>query len=197
MNQGVRRGLVVALAGVLVIALTGIAGGKIKTKTFSSGDINKTIVDPPFSESATTTYDFTLNKKKFKRAKVKDVDLAVRISHDDAEDLTLSLSHRGRTVDLSTRNGSTTDDPEEEAYGSGSRDCNGTFTVFNDEAETAIEDGAMPWPGQFKPEERLSVFDGTKLKGKWTLSIQDYAAIFGGELDCTELEIKYKKKKRK
>jgi hypothetical protein len=35
------------------------------------------------------------------------------------------------------------------------------------------------------------------LKGLWRVSVEDYADFFTGELNCAELEIKYKKKKRK
>jgi subtilisin-like proprotein convertase family protein len=188
MKRGVRRALVAATVGALVLAFAGIAGGKIKTKTFSSGDIDRTIPDP-----GTTSHTFNIRKK---RSKVKDVNVNVRITHDDSEDLLISLSHAGRTVDLSSMNGETTG-PEDEAYGTGAQSCDGTSTKFNDEAETEVEDANTPFGGQFVPEESLSTFDRTRLKGAWTLTVEDYDAAFDGELNCAELEIKYKKKKKR
>jgi extracellular elastinolytic metalloproteinase len=188
MKRGFRRTLVAAMAGTLALAFAGIAGGAIKTKTFSSGDIDRVIPDP-----GTTSHTFDIHKK---RSKVKDVNVNVRITHVDAEDLLISLNHAGRTIDLSSKNGDFTEGPEEEAYGTGAQSCDGTFTEFNDEAETPVEDSTDPFAGQFVPEQSLSAFDGAKLKGAWTLSVEDYDGLFTGELNCAELEIKYKKKKK-
>jgi subtilisin-like proprotein convertase family protein len=178
--------LVAALVGALTIAFAGIAGGKIKTKTYSSGDIDRVV-----SDLTTATHGFII---KTKRAKVKDVNLAVRMSHTSTGDLNISLtSPGGETVPVIEAGGpfSTAD------FGSGSEDCNGTFTTLNDEAETPIGDGTAPYNGQFRPDNRLSALDGSKLKGTWRLTIDDDYFQDDGVLHCAELEIKYKKKKKK
>jgi subtilisin-like proprotein convertase family protein len=194
MKRGVSAGLIVALASVLVIAFAGIAGGKIKTKTFSSGTINEEFGGASGTPSS-IAQEFALTQKRFKRSKVKDVDVAVRISHTYNNDIDLSLrSPSGRTVELSTDNGADTDDD----YGSGDDSCAGTMTEFNDEAETPIEDATSPFNGQFLPEEPLSTLDRTKVKGTWTLTASDdFPPLDDGALHCAELEIKYRKKKKK
>jgi subtilisin-like proprotein convertase family protein len=188
MKQGNRRAwlLVGALVGVLMLAFAGIAGGVIRTKTFSSGTIAKNFGFSPTS----TSQEITINKK---RSKVKDVNAAVRITHTYDADVVLTLfAPNGSSVDLSSHNGG-----EENDYGSGSGSCAGTKTVFNDEAETSIEDGVAPFAAQFKPEEPRSELDGSKLKGTWRLGVSDgYALEDDGTLQCFELEIKYKKKKK-
>jgi subtilisin-like proprotein convertase family protein len=186
MKQGIRRGLIAAMVGALVLAFAGIAGGALKTKTFSSGTIAKDFGASP----ASVSQDITIGKK---RAKVKDVNAAVRITHTYDEDVTLTLfAPNGSSVDLSSNNGGSGDD-----YGSGSESCSGTKTVFNDEAETAIEDGTPPYAGQFKPEDPLSELDGAKLKGTWRLVATDtFDFLDDGTLQCFDLEIKYKYKKK-
>jgi subtilisin-like proprotein convertase family protein len=192
MRQGNRRAwlLVGAVAGVLVLAFAGIAGGKIKTKTFSSGELDRLIPDVGADQSLPHTFNI-----KTKRAKVKDVNVSVRLSHTFPGDLTSTLEGpKGQVVELENSDDFTGGEPG--GMGSGAENCNGTFTVFNDEAETSIYDGENPWAGQFKPGEPLSEFDGSKLKGKWTFRVTDTVPGDEGILHCVELEIKYKKKKK-
>jgi subtilisin-like proprotein convertase family protein len=191
MRQGNRRAwlLVGAVAGVLLLAFAGIAGGKIKTKTFSSGEIDRFIPDTGGDDALPHTFNI-----KTKRSKVKDVNVAIRISHTSNADLLITLTGpNGNTVKLSSFDGLTF---FEDDFGSGAENCNGTFTVFNDEAETSINDGSSPYNGQFTPQEPLSAFDGSKLKGKWTLTVEDQASGDDGVLHCAELEVKYRKKKK-
>jgi subtilisin-like proprotein convertase family protein len=189
MKQGIRRGLVLVLAGVLVLGVAGIAGGKVKTRTFSSGDIDRAIPDP-----GTTSHVFDLKKKRFKRSKVKDVDVAVRITHEDVEDLLISVTApNGREVDLSSMNGTDFDND----YGTGDQSCSGELTVFNDEAEASVEDAEAPFTGQYVPEDPLSELDRSRVKGLWRVSVEDYDSALTGELNCAELQVKYKKKKKR
>jgi subtilisin-like proprotein convertase family protein len=191
MKQGNRRAwlLIGATVGVLALAFAGLAGAKIKTKTFSSGDIDRAIPDP-----GKTSHVFDLKKKRFKRSKVKDVNVAVRISHEEVEDVLISVTApNGREVDLSSMNGT----PFDNDYGTGDQSCSGELTVFNDEAETPVEDAEAPFAGQFVPEDPLSELDRSRVKGLWRVSVEDYDAFFDGVLNCAELEVKYKKKKRK
>jgi subtilisin-like proprotein convertase family protein len=191
MKQGNRRAwlLIGAIVGVLALAFAGLAGAKQKTKTFSSGEIDRLI--PDVGDGTSLPHHFNI---KTKRSKVKDVNVSVRATHSYDGDLRLRLTGpRGQTALLHDINGSESD----QNFGSGATNCNGTFTVFNDEAETPISEGTGPYNGQFKPEEPLGVFDNTKLKGKWTFEVEDVLSNDEGILHCVELEIKYKKKKKK
>jgi subtilisin-like proprotein convertase family protein len=191
MKQGNRHALLLtgAIVGVLVLAFAGLAGAKIKTKTFSSGELDRFIPD-----GGDPALPHTFNIKT-KRSKVKDINVAIRISHTSNADLLITLtSPKGETVKLSSFEGLTFFESD---FGSGGENCSGTFTKFNDEAETSINDGTSPYNGQFKPQEPLSAFDGSRLKGKWTLTVDDQASGDDGIFHCTELEIKYKKKKKK
>jgi subtilisin-like proprotein convertase family protein len=189
MQRGIRRALIAAMVGALALAFAGIAGGKIKTKTFSSGTINE-----EFGDFETATHEFDLNKKRFKRSRVKDVNASVRISTSCGGPLEINVTGpTGRTVALKQDEilSCFTD------FGSGSESCSGTFTTFNDEAETPIGSGAAPYAGQFKPDQALSGLDGTKVKGTWRVAVTD-PDDFGDTsvLHCAELEIKYRKKKK-
>jgi hypothetical protein len=76
---------------------------------------------------------------------LEDVDINVDITHPDEHDLSISVSHGGKTVVLAS------------AIGSG---ANYTGTIFNDEASTSITAAAAPFAGSFRPQNPLSAFDG-------------------------------------
>jgi len=180
-REGPRGARFLALvAGVALLATTASANAAVKTKTFSSGDID---LDVPGMDIATSK----LNVRP--KGKIKDVKVSVRISHPFVGDLYLLLTDpKGNPVRLSTGNGGDGDD-----YGSGSTDCNGTFTTFNDGAPTAITAGVPPFNGPHIPEDFLSELDGGKTKGNWRLHVIDGEGGTGGALHCWELRIKYKK----
>ena len=50
------------------------------------------------------------------------------------------------------------------------------LTTLSDEATVAIANGASPFTGTYRPEQALSAFDYTNLRGKWTLSIKNTGA---------------------
>jgi uncharacterized repeat protein (TIGR01451 family) len=131
-------------------------------------------------------------------AKVVDVNVSVRVVHQLTADLDLELVHAGKTVELSTDNGSSAD------YGSGAADCTGSFTVFDDDtASPRVSDNGTdsPFAGTFKPESYasasgaqvagsgLSAFDGKPSEGDWILKIADDTATNVGALVCWKLEI--------
>ena len=100
-------------------------------------------------------------------------------------DLTVSLRHPdGTTVVLMDREGSNGDD-----LGSGSKDCSGTMTIFDDDATTSVVDGSAPYLGQFKPEEPLSTFDGLATAGTWYVEVKDSFGLDQGNVFCVDLEI--------
>lgn len=174
-----RRTGVVILAGIAVLAFAAVALAAVKTKTFSTGSISKAINDQ----------DVRFQKIQVrKRGKLRDLDVAVRADHTEIEDLTLLLeSPKGKFVKLYT-NAASGDD-----LGSGSDSCGGTPTVFDDEAATPVENGTAPLDGRFRPEQSLSKFNRSQIRGKWTLIISDGDGGDSGTLFCAKLQMRYKK----
>ena len=116
---------------------------------------------------------------------VREVALGLRANHTWMSDLTVSLRHPdGTTVVLMDREGSNGDD-----LGSGSKDCSGTMTIFDDDATTSVVDGSAPYLGQFKPEEPLSTFDGLATAGTWYIEVKDSFGLDQGNVFCVDLEI--------
>ena len=109
---------------------------------------------------------------------VREVALGLRANHTWMSDLTVSLRHPdGTTVVLMDREGSNGDD-----FGSGSKDCSGTLTVFDDDATTSVVDGSAPYLGQFEPEEPLSTFDGLATSGTWYVEVKDSFGLDQGNV---------------
>gem|GEM_PF-6148900 len=74
--------------------------------------------------------------------------------------------------------------------GSGTNDCSGTPTSFDDLAATSITAGSAPFAGSFSPEEPLSAFAGEDQEGGWILRIADTAAADTGTVGCVQLRIR-------
>jgi hypothetical protein len=96
------------------------------------------------------------------------VNVGVRVSHPNVAQLHVYLFRGQKYVPLATNVGGAGNN-----FGSGSADCNGTFTVFDGAAPTFIQTGAAPFNGAFRPEGSLGLFDGDKPKGTWRLFIYD------------------------
>ena len=110
----------------------------------------------------------------------------VRLDHTFDSDLWISLiSPAGTAVDLSSGNGGAGDN-----YGSGSNDCSGTPTSFDDIAGTSVTAGSAPFAGSFRPEEPLSAFAGENQEGGWVLRISDVATQDTGTVGCVRLRIR-------
>ena len=182
----------VCVAALLAVAATALlaapASAKTKTKTYSSGPIHAPIIDNTFNL-------YPLRAKG--KGKIRDVNVAVRITHPFDRDLDIYLvSPRAKFVQLSSDNGGSNND-----YGSGAADCTGAFTVFDDLGTIPINAGrpsaAAPFAGTFKPEQPLASFNGAKAKGTWQLLVSDDEPRDVGTMDCWELTIASKKKKKK
>ena len=171
-----------AVGAVAMLALPGVAGAK--SRTFSSGPINRPIPnDDPVGVFAPI--------KVGKKGKVKDVNVAVRISHPNVSQLNLYLFKGEKYVPLATTVGTPGND-----FGSGTADCNGVFTVFDGAAPTFIQTGAPPFNGAYRPQASLGLFDGDQSKGNWKLIAYDATAGTSGNIDCWVLGMNYKKKKK-
>ena len=84
-------------------------------------------------------------------------------SEDRHLDIFLVSPGTALVVELSTDNGAGSN------YGSGSNDCSGTPTRFDDSAATAITDGSAPFAGPFRPEGSLAGLNGRSTSGFWRL----------------------------
>lgn len=112
---------------------------------------------------------------------IADLDVGITVTHSDVFDLQLYLQ-QGPTgtplclnmYDLSHVNGE-----------------NYTRTIFDDEAETPIEQAQPPFTGRFRPQSGslLSIFDGLDTYGSWRLQIYDARYFDTGFLKHFELAI--------
>jgi subtilisin-like proprotein convertase family protein len=181
-------GLILA-AGLSIFA--GVAHGKLRTKTFSSGNINRAIPDKAgIFETAIAS---PIVVKAWGR--VRSVKVAVRITHPDTGDLYLEANNpQIKASVLADRVPAAAAGPGNGAdFGSGAPACAGSaFTVFNDAAPTSILEGVNPFAGAFRPITPLTALRGGQMHGKWFLEVQDQAAGDAGVINCWRVKIRYK-----
>lgn len=142
-----------SLTFAAVFAFGMSASAQASVITVMSHDTPVKIVD---LQTATSSFDF------LGHGRVLDVNVLLDITHSYDADLVLSLSHAGKTVVLSNRQG-------------GSGGANYTSTVFDDSAQVSIAAGTAyaPYIGSFKPEQLLSAFIDQDVFGLWTLTVAD------------------------
>jgi serine protease len=129
------------------------------TRTYS----NTTAV--AIRDFATTVSTITITDN----IRISDLNARVNLTHTYDSDLTITLtSPTGTTITLFNRRG-----------GSGNNLNN---TLFDDEAGTAIANGAAPFSGSFRPEVALTAFDGQSTVGTWTLRVTDGFRLDTGTL---------------
>jgi subtilisin-like proprotein convertase family protein len=183
-------------ASLLAVAAAAIvaAPAGAKTRTHSSGPINAPIPEPsyplgvPGSTVGTAADTIRVNT----RGKIKDVDVALRISHTYDADLEVWLmSPAGAIVKLVLRRGADGDN-----FGQDSLGCGGSFTVLDDEASLPIGSGVAPLAGSFRPDQPLSRLNGGRAKGSWTLLVLDAGQGDTGVLHCWELTIASKARRK-
>ena len=101
---------------------------------------------------------------------IADVDLQLDITHTYVADLDVYLiAPNGTRIKLFTD------------VGAGGE--NFSVTVLDDEADTAIGDGAAPFNGRYQPQQPLSAVDGLDAQGTWTLEISDDGMLDRGTLN--------------
>ncbi|MHC4459983.1 MAG: proprotein convertase P-domain-containing protein [Planctomycetota bacterium] len=116
---------------------------------------------------------------------VSELDIRINITHTSAFDLQIFLqSPAGTTLCLNMYN------PFDEYF----EGENYTQTIFDDEAETAIEQAEPPFTGRFRPKaidagNLLEVFNDQDAYGLWRLQIYDAFYADTGSLDSFELII--------
>ena len=115
---------------------------------------------------------------------IYDLDIRIGITHTNVFDLQLFLqSPVGTKICLNMYHFTEYFDGE-----------NYIQTVFDDEAETPIEQAKPPFTGRFRPKaidplNRLEIFDGEDAYGIWRLQIYDMWPADTGTLDSFELII--------
>ncbi|MBM3666846.1 MAG: hypothetical protein FJW90_05090 [Actinobacteria bacterium] len=215
-----RIGVRLALAATLALALSVTAGlaagaagageqkraakksakkkGSNRARTFQNG-LNQLIPDDPPGASFPGQLDSTIKVgKKMKGRAVADVNVSVRISHPESDDIDIFLiSPQGATVLLATSNAGQAGNT---GYGSGDPNCNGAMTTFDDETPNFVSNAAIvnepgeilsPWAARVEPFGfPLSVNDGNKARGRWTLRVLDFQNGDIGSLHCWKLRIK-------
>jgi subtilisin-like proprotein convertase family protein len=110
---------------------------------------------------------------------ISDVDIRINVTHTNVFDLQISI--KGPHGPLVHLNKYDLDEFFDEA--------NYTLTIFDDEADIAIEQGEPPFTGRFRPRapNLLQVYDGRDAFGLWRLRIYDAWYADTGTLDSFEL----------
>jgi subtilisin-like proprotein convertase family protein len=116
---------------------------------------------------------------------VADVNVRVRLNHTFDFDVVLTLiAPDGTTVRLVENRGGLGQN-----FGTGTNDCSGVPTVFDDSASIPIGAGTAPFASAFRPESPLSAFNGKNANGVWILRATDVFPVDNGTLGCVQLEI--------
>ncbi|HMP72232.1 MAG TPA: alpha-amylase family glycosyl hydrolase [Kiritimatiellia bacterium] len=149
------------------------------TSTFLSPDVPQDILDNQ------TIYSELLIDQPSLGA-IQKVVPRLRIDHTWNSDMIIALQHPdGTEILLADRRGGSG-----ENYGDG--DCGSPellYTVFDDQAPTAIAAGTSPFTGAYQPETPLAALNGKPANGLWRLRITDVFPLDPGVLHCWELEI--------
>ena len=184
-------GLVSCLALALPAGAANKAAFVTKTKVVSSGSLNLALPDVVGNGAETdeNVVRSTIKPQGIRnRARIKDVNVSVRLDHAAARDVNLYLASPKGVIKLSTDNGGLDND-----YGTGADDCSGTPVVFDSQAPGSIVDGTAPFNGSFRPEESLAGLNGITgkvAKQRWTLIALDDNASGEGTLFCWKLRFR-------
>jgi subtilisin family serine protease/subtilisin-like proprotein convertase family protein len=110
---------------------------------------------------------------------ILDINVQLSITHTRDEDVEVYLTAPGvpQPVELFTDVG-----------GAGK---NFTNTILDDEAATPITSGAAPFSNSYRPEGKLSDFDGKNSQGNWVLSVTDDKKGQKGTLNQWSITILY------
>ncbi|MBN1844609.1 MAG: proprotein convertase P-domain-containing protein, partial [Sedimentisphaerales bacterium] len=113
---------------------------------------------------------------------IADLDVYLDITHTEVSDLLIYLvspdNHTCQLKDESLMN----------SLWQGDRRANMWGTIFDDEADGFLPEGAPPYTGRYRPAAGgLDEFDGRDCFGVWTLRIYDLAYADIGSLDRWEL----------
>lgn len=194
-----RRGLIsVAVCAVAALASAPTAAAELKKKPFSSGNVNLTIPEP--FGIFQPDLDSIIRVKT--RGRIRDVNVAVRITIPDDRDLGLFVTVPAIKGAHLKEHGQL-NQPKGPDFGAGPTGCGGTPTVFDSQAATPILQGAPPFLGSYVPVNSLNGFNRGRVDGKWRLTVTDRfpGSIDGtpaspGVLNCWKLTVRYKPQRK-
>lgn len=178
MDAGKGQWIVIIFA--LVVGISVIASAN-QVRTYG-GDFHLRIPADPNNTTTTKGWMDDAIIEICDHFSITDLNVSISLTHTKVFDLQLYLQGpTGTRLCLNMYN------PSDE-YFDGE---NYTQTIFDDEAETPIEDGEPPFTGTFRPEagNLLSIFDGMDAYGCWRLQIYDAYFANSGMLEHFELTI--------
>ena len=166
--------------GTIVYRLrTGTLGPGIPA-SYTTGNIAVPILD-------NTTVDIPINVTQ--NGAVADINVKVRLNHTYDLDVTLTLISPSGTQVVLAANEDVALPGGGDNYGTGTNDCAGTPTIFDDAAATSITSADPPFAGTFSPESPLSALNGESINGTWKLRVNDNAELDTGAVGCVTLDI--------
>jgi hypothetical protein len=125
------------------------------------------------------------------RGKIKDINVAVRITHPFAADLEIYLATPRGVINLAHDVGGNGNN-----YGNGFAGCSGGQTIFDSQTPTSIATPSLeaPFVGSFAPIESLELLRGLGNKkatnATWSLLVMDDSNVHpSGTLDCFTLAV--------
>jgi len=131
------------------------------TNEYCSNDVPREIED---EDTITSTLVITDS------GTIADLNVKLDISHSYIKDLDVFLIGPDMTrVELFTDVGGSGDSFSD--------------TILDDEASSPVTQGSAPFAGSYKPEGKLSDFDGKNITGTWTLEVTDDAGGDTGTLN--------------
>ena len=166
------------LGNVTFVQRVGGLGAPVNSQ-ISTGNVAVPIID-------SGTVDIPIVVTQF--GAVADMNVKVRLNHTFDEDLVLSLVAPDGTIVTLAANRDTAAGGGDN-YGTGSNDCAGTPTIFDDSAANPISAGLPPFAGTFRPETPLSDLIGHSINGTWKLRVADTAAMDTGTVGCVTLDL--------
>lgn len=166
---------------VVYVALAFVAGFpslvfSVPVQKIYGGDFDLPIIDKPGRGSVMTEAIIDVPD----HYTIYDLDVQINITHTNVFDLQLFLKGpQGPRICLNYFDALT----EYDIY------PNYINTIFDDEAQLLIKDGAAPFTGRFKPHGpgQLEDFEGKDTFGSWRLQIYDMWDWDYGTLDSFEL----------
>lgn len=131
----------------------------------------------PIPSTGVTTIESSINVQGLGSINVEMVCVTIDLDHTFTGDLKISIvSPDNKKVILAQSEGAGGD--------------NFNDTTFDDAAAESITAASAPYTGTFRPEGKLSDFQGISPTGSWKLVIKDQANLDGGVLKSWTLAIK-------
>ncbi len=154
----------------VLVSFLGVTQAMAEIHTYPSGYLHM-----PIPDEGPGTMDHTIWVPPEDSFKIADVNVVLTIAHEMNSDLQVYLVYGGVEVELFTNVGGQVDNFEN--------------TTLDDEAAQSIRDAVAPCTGVFRPEGRLSDFDGMNAHGSWSLRVTDARKADSGYLESWTLII--------